>query len=86
MLPLLMASTHALALFAFPPGTDDPFSGVMTIFLDEEFPSLDADVTIETDVITDDAIVSFSSEQFGIEQVANLLFACAKSALPIGFE
>jgi hypothetical protein len=27
-----------------------------------------------------------SGEQFGIEQIANLLFACAKSALLIGFE
>lgn len=71
---------------AFPAGTDDPFAGVMAIFPDKEFPSIDADVTIETDMVTDGAIVSFSGEQFGIEQVANLLFACAKSALPIGFE
>lgn len=70
----------------FPAGTDDPFSGVMAIFPDKEFPSIDAHVTIEASADTDGAIVSFSGEQFGIEQVANLLFACAKSALPTGFE
>lgn len=35
---------------------------------------------------TDTKIVSFTGDQFGVEQVAHLLFACAKSALPLGFQ
>lgn len=71
---------------AFPPSSDDPFSGIMSIFPDAEFPCLDADITIEAGTDPHTRIVSFSGDQFGIEQVANLLFACAKSTLPIGFE
>lgn len=70
----------------FPPTSDDPFSGLMPIFPDEDFPCLDADVTIEERDANGTHTVSFSGHQFGIEQVANLLFACAKSTLPIGFE
>jgi len=70
----------------FPPTSDDPLSGLMPIFPDEDFPCLDADVTIEEGQDHTTRVVTFSGDQFGIEQVANLLFACAKSALPIGFE
>ena len=61
---------------AFPGGDADPFAGVMMIFPDADFPCLDADTKI----------VSFTGDQFGVEQVAHLLFACAKSALPLGFQ
>lgn len=71
---------------AFPPISDDPFSGLMPIFPDEDFPYLDATITIEDGHDDATTTVTFSGDQFGIEQVANLLFACAKSALPIGFE
>lgn len=70
---------------AFPPTDDDPFAGLLAIFPDATFPYLDADISIE-DGTDGTKTVSFSGDQFGIEQVANLLFACAKSALPIGFE
>ncbi|MEP3145490.1 hypothetical protein [Qipengyuania citrea] len=70
---------------AFPPGEDDPFAAVLAIFPDANFPYLDA--TISFDEEDDDRkTVSFTGDQFGIEQIANLLFACAKSALPLGFE
>lgn len=71
---------------AFPPTSDDPFSGFMPIFPDKDFPCLDATITIEDGQDHTTRVVTFSGDQFGIEQVANLLFACAKSALPIGFE
>lgn len=71
---------------AFPPISDDPFSGFMPIFPDKDFPCLDATITIEDGQDHTTRVVTFSGDQFGIEQVANLLFACAKSALPIGFE
>jgi hypothetical protein len=71
---------------AFPPISDDPFSGVMRIFPDKDFPCLDATITIEDCEDDTTSVVTFSGDQFGIEQIANLLFACAKSALPIGFE
>lgn len=71
---------------AFPPTSDDPFSGLMPIFPDEDFPCLDATITIADGHDDGTRIVHFSGDQFGIEQVANLLFACAKSALPFGFE
>jgi hypothetical protein len=71
---------------AFPPISDDPFSGFMPIFPDKDFPCFDATITIEDGQDHTTRVVTFSGDQFGIEQVANLLFACAKSALPIGFE
>ena len=71
---------------AFPGGDADPFAGVMTIFPDADFPCLDADITIEDGPEADTKIVSFTGDQFGVEQVAHLLFACAKSALPLGFQ
>ncbi len=71
---------------AFPPISDDPFSGFIPIFPDKDFPCLDATITIEDGQDHTTKVVTFSGDQFGIEQVANLLFACAKSALPIGFE
>lgn len=71
---------------AFPSIGDDPFSGLMPIFPDEDFPCLDATIIIEDGPDDATKVVNFSGEQFGIEQIANLLFACAKSALPIGFE
>lgn len=70
----------------FPPIGDDPFSGLMPIFPDEDFPCLDATIIIQDGPDDATKVVTFSGEQFGIEQIANLLFACAKSALPIGFE
>lgn len=70
----------------FPPIGDDPFSGLMPIFPDEDVPCLDATIIIEDGPDDATKVVTFSGEQFGIEQIANLLFACAKSALPIGFE
>lgn len=71
---------------AFPPISEDPFSGFMPILPDKDFPCLDATITIEDGQDHTTKVVAFSGDQFGIEQVANLLFACAKSALPIGFE
>ena len=71
---------------AFPGDDDDPFAGVIAIFPDPDFPALDADVTIEDGREPDTKIVSFSGDQFGVEQIANLIFACAKSALPVAFE
>lgn len=71
---------------AFPPLSDDPFSGFMPIFPDKDFPCLDATITIGDGQDHTTRVVTFSGDQFGIEQVANLLFACAKSALPIAFE
>ena len=71
---------------AFPGDDANPLAGVMSIFPDPDFPCLDADVRIEDGPEADTRIASFSGDQFGVEQVANLLFACAKSAFPIGFQ
>ncbi len=71
---------------AFPATDEDPFAGLMAIFPDANFPYLDATIAIEDGAGAGTKIVSFSGDQFGVEQVANLLFACAKSALPLGFE
>ena len=69
----------------FPPGKDDPFAGFLEIFDDPDFPYLDCDIEIGEPEADGMCEVIFAGEQFGVEQVAELLFRAAKSALPCGF-
>ena len=69
----------------FPPKGDSRFEGFLELFDDRNFPYLDAHIDIEDAEIADHVRVTFSGDQFGIDQVANLIFRACKSALPCGF-
>lgn len=68
----------------FPPEGASKFGTFLAIFPDPDFPCLDCVIDIRSND-ANDAQVTFSGEQFGVEQVANLLLAACKSALPCGF-
>ena len=70
---------------AFPPGKDNPFDGFLKIFDDPDFPYLDCDIEIGEQDADGMCEVIFTGEQFGVAQVAELLFRAARSALPCGF-
>ena len=69
----------------FPPKGDSRFESFLELFDDRNFPYLDAHIDIEDAEIADHVRVTFSGDQFGIDQVANLIFRACKSALPCGF-
>lgn len=69
----------------FPRTADNPFSGLLDLFPDVNFPYLDFDTDFR-DADGGQVVVTFSGEQFGIEVAANLIQRCAPSALPFGFE
>lgn len=70
---------------AFPPKGASCFETFLALFDDWHFPYLDARIEIEADGENGLSRATFSGEQFGVEQVANLIFAVCKSALPCGF-
>lgn len=69
----------------FPPKGESRFESFLELFDDPHFPYLDARIEIEDN--PDEALVkvTFSSDQFGVDQIAELLFRGCKSALPCGF-
>jgi hypothetical protein len=69
----------------FPPEGESRFDSFLALFEDRNFPYLDARIEIEDAETADHVRVTFSGDQFGIEQVANLIFRACKSALPCGF-
>jgi hypothetical protein len=58
----------------FPPKGDSRFESFLELFDDRNFPYLDAHIDIEDAEIADHVRVTFSGDQFGIDQVANLKF------------
>lgn len=71
---------------AFPASAEDPFATFLQLFDDPDFPQFDADIEIGESDASAQVLVYFAGRQFGVEQVARLIFAVAKSALPFGFE
>lgn len=75
---------------AFPPKGESRFESFLALFDDWHFPYLDAHIDIDDVPAGDDGTPAacraiFSGDQFGVEQVANLIFSVCKSALPCGF-
>lgn len=70
----------------FPRTELSPFDGLLELFPDAAYPSLDFDVAIGDPDADGRVILFLSGEQFGIETAANLIQRCARSALPFGFE
>ena len=69
----------------FPPKDGEPFASYLGLFDDPVFPFLDARIELVDPDEQGQCEVTFSGDQFGIEQVAHLIFAAAKSALPCAF-
>lgn len=71
---------------AFPARNGNPFSAFFAIFDDPVYPSLDCDIAYGLPDAMGICEVIFTGEQFGVEQVAQLLFTACKSALPCAYE
>jgi hypothetical protein len=69
----------------FPPKGESNFDTFLDLFEDRDFPYLDARIEIEDAESADHVRVTFSGDQFGVDQIANLIFRACKSALPCGF-
>jgi len=69
----------------FPPKGDSRFDTFLELFDDPHFPYLDARIEIDDDPAEALVKVTFSGDQFGVDQVAELIFRGCKSALPCGF-
>ncbi|WP_298277245.1 MULTISPECIES: hypothetical protein [Alphaproteobacteria] len=69
----------------FPPKGDNRFESFLELFEDWNFPYLDARIAIEDVEGEDNVRVTFTGDQFGVDQVAKLIFRACKSALPCGF-
>ena len=69
----------------FPPKNGDDFGSFLDLFDDRDFPSFNCDISIDTSNAEGCCAVSFSGSNFGVEQVAKLIFAACKSALPCAF-
>ena len=69
----------------FPPEGPHRFGSFLRLFDDWHFPYLDALIDVEEDAAEADVKVTFTGEQFGVTQMAELIFAGCKSALPCGF-
>jgi hypothetical protein len=69
----------------FPPKGDNRFESFLELFEDWNFPYLDARIAIEDAEGEDNVRVTFTGDQFGVDQVAKLIFRACKSALPCGF-
>ncbi len=61
------------------------FDAFVELFDDPDFPSFDCRVDVGDPDSTGQCEVEFSGEQFGVEQVARLIFTACKSALPCAF-
>jgi hypothetical protein len=70
----------------FPQTEDRPFDGLLNLFADGNFPSLDFDIEIGEPDDAGHVIIIFSGQQFDVETAASLIQRCARSALPFGFE
>jgi hypothetical protein len=70
----------------FPRTPESPFDGLLDLFPDENYPSLDFDIEFAEPDADGVVVVFFSGEQFGVETAAKLIQRCAPSALPFGFE
>jgi hypothetical protein len=71
---------------AFPSRDGNPFAAFFAIFDDPVYPSLDCDIAYGLPDAMGMCEVIFTGDQFGVEQVAQLLFTACKSALPCAFE
>jgi hypothetical protein len=71
---------------AFPARDGNPFGAFFAIFDDPVYPMFDCDIAYGLPDATGTCEVTFCGDQFGVEQVAMLLFAGCKSALPCAFE
>ena len=69
----------------FPAQGPHRFGSFLTLFDDWHFPYLDATIEIDDDPAEAQVQVTFSGDQFGVAQVAELIFRGCKSALPCGF-
>jgi hypothetical protein len=69
----------------FPAQGPHRFGSFLRLFDDWHFPYLDATIEIEDDPAEANVKVTFSGEQFGVAQIAQLIFQGCKSALPCGF-
>lgn len=69
----------------FPPKDEDDFGSFLDLFDDPNFPSFDCSIVISEVDADGHCKVSFSGHQFGVDQVANLIFTACKSALPCAF-
>jgi len=69
----------------FPPKDGDDFGSFLDLFDDPDFPSFDCSIVISEVDAEGHCKVSFSGNQFGVDQVANLIFTACKSALPCAF-
>ncbi|KEQ54806.1 MULTISPECIES: hypothetical protein [Sphingomonadaceae] len=70
----------------FPRTPESPFDGLLDLFRDENYPSLDFDIDFAGPDADGVVVVFLSGEQFGVETAAKLIQRCAPSALPFGFE
>ncbi|XKH11868.1 hypothetical protein ACFFDA_10585 (plasmid) [Novosphingobium sp. BL-52-GroH] len=68
-----------------PPKDGDDFGSFLDLFDDRDFPSFDCSIVISEVDAEGHCKVSFSGNQFGVDQVANLIFTACKSALPCAF-
>ena len=69
----------------FPALDDNPLSGFFAIFSDPSFPCLDTEIEIEADEAGKHR-AHFYSDQFAIEEIANLIHRLCPSTMPCGFE
>lgn len=69
----------------FPHKDGEDFGSFLDLFDDPTFPTFDCDIKIEQPNDEGRCLVSFSGNQFGVDQVANLIFTACKSALPCAF-
>ena len=87
--PALTAAFAALGdgfAAVFPPQDGDPFASFIALFDDPDFAYLNAEISFgEAD--DDGNVTAFiSGAQINVDNIAQLLFHCAKSALPCGFQ
>jgi len=69
----------------FPHKGGEDFGSFLELFDDPTFPTFDCDIKIAQPNDEGRCLVSFSGNQFGVDQVANLIFTACKSALPCAF-
>ena len=70
---------------AFPAQGRNVFASFYEVFDDPVYPVLDCDIAYGHPDAMGLQELTFTGEQFGVEQIARLLFAC-KSALPCAFQ
>lgn len=70
----------------FPRTPQSAFDGLLDLFPDQNYPSLDFDIDFGTPDAAGQVVLFFSGGQFGVETAAKLIQLCAPSVLPFGFE